>query len=500
MRIVFLISISITIAISSYAQHRGDYNWIFGYDFTDSLPGTEGSLIDFNNKPPTVKYQSVLPENEALGNSVSLMSHPNTGKLLFYSNGCNVFDASHRPMVNGNGINPGLYRDYYCESTEINWYPILGTLLSMEDTYHPDKYYFLHTPRQWPELGNPYCDRLMYSYIDMTKNAGLGEVVKKNEIYYQDPEEVHCAYTAVIKHENQKDWWVIHPILESNKFLTFLIDSLGPRLIRTQQIGDVIERRGASKFSSDGKTLGLFNGFDGYYQYNFDRESGLLSTPKRLNLHFSGTGGGLAYSASSDFVYLSYRDRIYQVETDQDDLEDGAVLVDTLILFGDGQSSSFSQAQLGPDCKIYITHLGGVGYLGVINNPDEKGINCNLEQRGLDLAYFHDIGSIPNFPPFRVDEEDKCDNTISSLFPTVMRPKQTYFDYYPNPVEDVLKVLPKVDGRYTITDASGSLIRKGTFDSDVEEVVNLDQLISGVYFINIIVDGVIIQSEKLVKI
>ena len=500
MRIIFLICISILFVISSYAQHRGDYNWMFGYDYTDSLEGAEGTLINFNNTPPSIVYQPIVPA-QAMGNSVSVMSHPNTGQLLFYSNGCTVYNSNHHMIANGDGINPGAIRDYYCDETFSKWYPIIGTLLSMEDAYNENKYYFLHTPRDRRENGNIFCDRLMYSYIDMTKNDGLGEVVKKNEIYHQDDEEeVFCAFTAVIKHANQKDWWVIHPILESNKFLTFLIDSLGPRLVATQQLGDPIEWIGASSFSSDGKMLGLFNGFEGYYQYNFDRETGNLSNPKRLNIHESGFGGGLAYSASSDYAYLSYRDRIYQVETDQDDLEDGVVLVDTLILYGDGQSSSFSQAQLGPDCKIYITHLGGVGYLGVINNPDIKGTDCNLEQRGLDLAYFHDIASIPNFPPFRVDEEIKCDDTMVGLFPTVMRQKETYFDYYPNPVEDVLKVLPRVDGEFSITDAAGNVIRKGIFDRDLEVVLNLDALTSGVYYINMLVDGVIIQSEKLVKI
>jgi hypothetical protein len=107
------------------------------------------------------------------------MSHPISGDLLFYSNGCVVFDASHNLMLNGDKINPGLYRDYYCDETFSQWYPIQGTLLSMEDAYHPNKYYFLHTPLQWPELGNPFCDRLMFSYIDMNKNGDLGEVVKK---------------------------------------------------------------------------------------------------------------------------------------------------------------------------------------------------------------------------------------------------------------------------------------------------------------------------------
>jgi hypothetical protein len=37
MRILITLFISITIIVSSYAQHKGDYNWMFGYDYTDSL-------------------------------------------------------------------------------------------------------------------------------------------------------------------------------------------------------------------------------------------------------------------------------------------------------------------------------------------------------------------------------------------------------------------------------------------------------------------------------
>jgi hypothetical protein len=428
------------------------------------------------------------------------MSHPISGDLLFYSNGCVVFDASHNLMLNGDKINPGLYRDYYCDETFSQWYPIQGTLLSMEDAYHPNKYYFLHTPLQWPELGNPFCDRLMFSYIDMNKNGGLGEVVKKNEIYYQSEQEFHRGYTSVIRHTNGKDWRVIHPEDESNQFLTFLIDSLGPRLVSRQEIGIPIMRRGASKFSSDGRTLGLFSDLVGYFQYDFDRETGVLSNPKHIVLQESGGGGGLAYSPSSEFVYLFYEDKIFQLETNSEDLNDEVVLVDNIILYSDGQSSSFSHAQLGPDCKIYITHRGGVGYLGVINNPDEKGKACNLEQRGLDLAYFHDILSIPNFPPFRVDEEIKCDDTMVGLFPTVMRKKESYFVFYPNPVEDILKVLPRADGRYTIMDASSATIREGVLEADIEKVLDITGIPSGVYYINIIVGEAKVQSEKMVKI
>ncbi|MGK0316438.1 MAG: hypothetical protein ACI86M_002673 [Saprospiraceae bacterium] len=490
---------SLSIIASSYAQHKGDYNWMFGYNYTTALEGSEGTIINFNNKPPSVDYQPIFPA-QALGNSVSVMSHPKSGGLLFYSNGCVVFDANHELMLNGNDINPGLYLDYYCDETFSQWYPIQGTLLSMEDAYQPDKYYFLHTPKQWPKNGGSYCDRLMYSYIDMTKNEELGELVVKNEIYYQTDEELQCAYTAVVRHANGKDWWVLHPENKSNRFLTFLIDSLGPNLVSVQEIGEKIMRQGASKFSPDVNTLGLFTDLYGYFQYDFDRTTGILSNPKHILLQESGGGGGLSYSPSSEFVYLFYADKIFQLETQIEDLNEEVVLVDTLVLYGDGLSASFSHGQLGPDCKIYITHRSGVNYLGVINNPDKKGQECNLEQRGLDLAYFHDILSIPNFPPFRVDEDDKCDDTISSLFPTLIRPKQTYFAYYPNPVEDVMKVLPRVDGRYTITDASGGLVRDGEFEADTEQILDMGDMAPRVYFINMIMNRVMVQSEKLVKI
>lgn len=501
MRIVFLVLISIFSIFSSFAQHKGDYNWMFGYEYTDSLPGIEGTLINFNHSPPKVNYQPVYSDLQALGNSVSVMSQPDSGNLLFYSNGCAVYDASHNKMLNGDNINPGSFRDFYCDSQEFNWYPILGTLLSLEDRYNEDKYYFLHVPRQWSESGSPCCKQLMYSYIDMTKNDGLGEVVVKNEVYYDHTNEIQCASTSVITHSNGKDWWILHLENESNNFLKFLIDSTGINYVGFQKKnGNQHVKLGRATFSPDGSMLGIFNDRDGYFQYDFNRSTGLLSNPKHIQLQESNLGGGLSFSPSSEFVYLFYADKIYQLETEQEDLHNEAVLVDTLILFDTGQTSSFSHAQLGPDCKIYITHRGGVGYLGVINNPDEKGAACNLDQRGLDLAYFHDILSIPNFPPFCVDEEDKCDDTMTGLFPTVMHPRENYFNFYPNPVEDVIKVMPKIDGEFTIVDATGSTIRIGAFKEEIETVVRLAELEAGVYFINMILDGVVVQTEKLVKI
>jgi len=52
----------------------------------------------------------------------------------------------------------------------------------------------------------------------------------------------------------------------------------------------------------------------------------------------------------------------------------------------------------------------------VINKPNEKGTACDFVQRGIQLPFTSSIANLPNFPKFRVDEEEKCDPTIGTVF------------------------------------------------------------------------------------
>lgn len=65
----------------------------------------------------------------------------------------------------------------------------------------------------------------------------------------------------------------------------------------------------------------------------------------------------------------------------------------TLIGVFDGYQSpfptTFFNAQLAPDCKVYINSLTTVDVLHVIHNPDEPGLACNFEQHAVQLPFNH---------------------------------------------------------------------------------------------------------------
>lgn len=89
----FLISL-ISYHNESFAQGYFDYNWYFGNS-------AEGIIFNkFNNDPLVVNDQAVP---FGIGGS-AVATDDNTGQLLFYADGDNVYDASHNIMVNGGGI------------------------------------------------------------------------------------------------------------------------------------------------------------------------------------------------------------------------------------------------------------------------------------------------------------------------------------------------------------------------------------------------------------
>ena len=65
----------------------------------------------------------------------------------------------------------------------------------------------------------------------------------------------------------------------------------------------------------------------------------------------------------------------------------------------------FRTCQLGPDCKIYILSGGDTRYYHIIHNPDEPGLACNFEQRGLVLP-IPSGARIPYFPNYRLGPID----------------------------------------------------------------------------------------------
>lgn len=466
-----------------FSQNKSDYTWIFGTNYNDSIPGTEGTVIDFNDNHRSINYQPIFP-TQSIGNSTATISDENSGELLFFSNGCAIFDRSFNQMANGDSINQGGLRDYYCEETQSKWYPYGQGLLIIKVPNSDSLFYLIHKTEDWNEdLTDIFYDKIRYTVVDMSLNDGLGEVILKNEILYQG-DELALGYLTMIPHQNKKDWWLIQPKLNSNEFIRILVTDNGFLHLENQIIGDSIAGQGQAMFSPDGSMFAAFNGVDHYHLYDFDRDSGLLSNYRSLKFDDRSIGLGMSFSPSSQFSYLMRRTKIYQVDNTLDVLSDGLILIDTLTQASEGFTASFVQATLAPDCKIYITHLSATRFLTVIHDPDAKGKDCNLIQRDLRMPFFHDIAAIPNFPHFRIDEEDICDPTITNIG-SIPYQEDSFVEVFPNPSSGLVNIWTNQGLLVHLLSLDGRLIENyGTINGKRE--VDISSLNSGMYFLHFV--------------
>ena len=96
----------------------------------------------------------------------------------------------------------------------------------------------------------------------------------------------------------------------------------------------------------------------------------------------------------------------------------------------------------------------------IIHKPDEQGQACDFQEQGLVLPHISSTGSFPNFPRFRVDEEEKCDPSILTFVGETVywRRDMTVF---PNPAIDRITLeLPEAyaRGEVYVVDMEGQIV------------------------------------------
>ena len=151
--------------------------------------------------------------------------------------------------------------------------------------------------------------------------------------------------------------------------------------------------------------------------FEFDRQNGTLSNLRQIPFSL---GEELKFathewSSNSRYLYIATQDSLWQVDTYEDNLEDGRIFIDAYDGVGDPHFNGFFDSALGPDCRVYLRTGNSTNSFHVIHKPDERGLDCDFQQRGVRLPKITGAGSFPNFPRFRVDEEDKCDPSIVSI-------------------------------------------------------------------------------------
>ncbi len=101
--VILLLSISGTQPL--FSQQKNDCTWVLGYPtLIPGQPNNEdfgGMLLKFGENGYSVETFDIF------GGPISAVANDENGDLLFYTNGCSIFNKENQIMENGDEINLG---------------------------------------------------------------------------------------------------------------------------------------------------------------------------------------------------------------------------------------------------------------------------------------------------------------------------------------------------------------------------------------------------------
>lgn len=414
-KLVFAFAICLFISPVLIAQLQGN-NWYFG----------NRAAITFNTDPPTSIAGSVMNAWEG----VATISD-DTGQLLFYTNGINIWDQNNVQMPNGFGLNgdPSSAQS--------------GVIVPKPGD--PNIYYVFSVPAGGGSLLNNA--RLYYSTVDMTLNGGLGDVVAGQKNINISPSYRVQEKVAAILHCNGTDVWILAHEYGSNRFLVYLIDDTNPpTLVTTQQIGEnwagnTNASIGILKASADGSRIAeTSNSNDKAQVLDFNNATGELSNP--ITLNNIGWSYGVEFSPNTNILYVNSwyhftpSKLIYQYDLTAANINASRVDIST--------AANVGAMQLGPDGQIYVARNtddggganNGRAHLGIISNPNNYNGTpgaCGWVEQGLFLGGNETTPAngqlsrygLPNFIQSYFQEEadfsyvDTCVNDLTLFTPNI---------------------------------------------------------------------------------
>jgi len=494
MRIIIISLFFLAYQATLHAQNKRDYYWITGRN-TSPEPGIDNYVFDFNETP------FVLQDVEGglhFDNMNISMCDPE-GNLLFYSNGCAVANRDHEIMPNGEDINEGDWFDIFWGGDCKNGYPGTQDILALPDPANEEGYYLISKPTINNPTGPSFLREMQYSYVNMSLDGGKGDLTEKNQVFYS-LDTIQSSYLQAVKHANDKDWWIVQPVRDSSIYLTFLLDNTGIKLVRRQDIGDDFHwnagSAGNAKFSPDGTKYAYFNTLNQLRLFDFDRQTGLFSNLEVIHVRDNNNFSAIEFSPSGNMLYFSTIDILYQLELSSGEL----ILIDEWNGISDPFPTIFFLMQRAPDCKIYMCSTSSTNTYHVIHKPDEKGVACDFEQQGIALPHTSSVANFPNFPNFRIDEDEVCDPTITSVFnqPVIISKD---ISLYPNPVSVDLRIETSNDLELRFVEVhtlDGRMIDRIFIDINSHSY-DMSDLQAGVYVLKFHLEGGGILTKKVVK-
>ena len=465
----------------TYAQAKYDYNWVFMKTLFSFHEDTV--KVSYYDNPITLGYSNATVSNKQ-------------GKLLGYTNGCRIYNSNFMVVEGSDSLNFSnfvFYDDFCLSDFHLGYQSGQQSMLILPFN---SNYYLLHE-RIGINIENDF-----FSYTENLFNTKLSYDNNLVLDYIQQPiiedDSIGVAGVSSVRHSNNESWWIIKHDLHSNCYFTIIFLDGQFTEYGYQCIGDKNsvngDGGGGAVFSPQGDKYARFTPTDALYLFDFDRETGELSNYEFIDIPQTGLAGGISFSSSGQFLYVSDRLYIRQYDVWSDDVAASEVIVaeyDGFIGNIFGQGTTFGQMQLAPDCRIYLNTGSAQEYMHVIMRPDEKGVACDVRQHSIDI-FFPNASSMPYFPNYRLDtDEPLCDSTKVIVLNGTMPPVATVdlqgeVKVFPNPASHFINVLLDEKGKYTmsITDMAGLQVL--AIETDQSEVtIDVRGLSTGVYVLKI---------------
>ncbi|WP_170982945.1 T9SS type B sorting domain-containing protein [Dyadobacter frigoris] len=373
------------------------------------------------------------------------------GKLLLYTNGVQIWNNKHK-VISGDADLGG--NDSATQSAIIVPKPGDANIYYVFTTF----------------------SRLTCIIVDIRLNHGEGGIVSMNILMEHSTEKL-----TAVQHCNGKDFWILAHETGNNKFRSYLLksDGLEKTYVENKIGNNASNSLGYLKFSPSGTKLAAALFSKGIFElYDFNNSSGSISNPIVLTHHDFKMAYGLEFSPDENFLYvtetLQTASRIFQLDiSDKKPVE----ILKSKTTVGHTSESFFGALKLGPDNKIYVAK-NRMKSLGVINNPNSKGLSCDYVSEGFVLGAAGGIG-LPNFvstfnlpkPSLSIVEEKNCnDITLTANYYPVSN-NNSYQWYVDNSIiknANEVAYRPKSSGKYSVI-VSNKCSEEKIF-SDVKEI------------------------------
>ena len=487
----------ILILVASYTSKSQSNLWFFGSNYF--INNGEDSItsfgLDFSGSKLVENHsQTKINFNE----SVSVVSDE-YGKLLMYSDGVFIVDASHRLMfgapLNLKGPLVGGPKDY--GSRKNGYTSAAQGVLSVNKPNSKNIIYQFTTSSMEHSSDNGF--RVNTIDLALSGNGSssrpLGEVISYDSLLYNSSSEMLTTY---IDCSSDSIWVIAHN--RGNKFIKVLITSSGIESVTTQEVNSPNQwnkgwisspnvARGTMDISPQGDKLVMSGEWPiGTHYFDFDKHTGEISNHKNI-LNRQGSqlnGHATEFSPDGSIIYITSIMDLYQFDVENE----------TIYLLDSNQS--FGEIVTGVDGKLYFgknINYGYSQYLGTIDSPNNFGVSAS--------GYFYNsikVTDVDNLGvTFGLPQDKFCwvDRITSSKEKEVIPKAKT--KVFPNPVVNELYLNGIEPGmKITIFSLEGKAVK--TINSlNINRFVEVSDLRPGSYILGVFSESEILYSEVFMK-